>query len=109
MSVLAHFTLLSRSPVHAQRGAFPVLVCTDVAARGLDVHQLHYVLSFDCPKNIDVHVHRVGRTGREGQVGDGVAVTLLASGDSRFAGPLVNHLDHSSQFVRFHFLAEAEA
>jgi ATP-independent RNA helicase DbpA len=59
-----------------------VLVATDVAARGIDVAGLELVLNVDVSKDPEVHVHRVGRTGRAGETG--VAVTLSAPNEKRF-------------------------
>ncbi|RAW24753.1 ATP-dependent RNA helicase ded1, partial [Phytophthora cactorum] len=50
-------------------GRTPVLVATDVAARGLDIDGVTQVINFDLPNNIDDYVHRIGRTGRVGNVG----------------------------------------
>jgi ATP-independent RNA helicase DbpA len=55
-----------------------VLVATDVAARGLDIDQLPAVVNFELPRNAEVYVHRIGRTGRAGR--GGLALTLF--GDS---------------------------
>lgn len=52
-----------------------VLIATDLAARGLDVPTLRTVVSYDAPRDIETHTHRVGRTGRAGVEGD--AITLL--------------------------------
>nr|MCU0331232.1 C-terminal helicase domain-containing protein [Candidatus Kapabacteria bacterium] len=57
-----------------------VLVATDIAARGIDVSQLPYVINFDVPESPETYVHRIGRTGRAGI--EGVAITL-ASLDER--------------------------
>jgi ATP-dependent RNA helicase DDX5/DBP2 len=46
-----------------------VLVASDVAARGLDIHGLPYVVNYDFPGNLDTYIHRVGRTGRLGAHG----------------------------------------
>ncbi|MEO0423530.1 MAG: ATP-dependent RNA helicase DbpA [Pseudomonadota bacterium] len=58
----------------ANRSA-PVLVATDVAARGLDVKDLDAVFNYELPKQAEVYVHRIGRTGRAGK--QGVAVSLV--------------------------------
>jgi ATP-dependent RNA helicase DDX3X len=53
-------------------GRTPVLVATDVAARGLDIPHVTHVINYDLPKDIDDYVHRIGRTGRAGKkVGGG--------------------------------------
>ncbi|HEX4509900.1 MAG TPA: DEAD/DEAH box helicase, partial [Burkholderiaceae bacterium] len=64
-----------------KRGEVDVLVCTDVAARGLDIVDLPAVFNFDVPFNAEDYVHRIGRTGRAGA--SGLAVTLVARDDSR--------------------------
>ena len=50
-------------------GRVPVLVATDVAARGLDISSVTHVINFDVPTSPDVYVHRIGRTGRVGRSG----------------------------------------
>ncbi len=52
-----------------------VLVCTDVAARGLDVKNLSHVINFSLPRELDSYVHRIGRTGRSGK--PGIAISLV--------------------------------
>jgi ATP-dependent RNA helicase RhlE len=51
-------------------GTFPVLVATDIAARGIDVEALSHVVNFDVPQSPEDYVHRVGRTGRAELSGD---------------------------------------
>jgi ATP-dependent RNA helicase RhlE len=51
-------------------GLYPVLVATDIAARGIDVDALGHVVNFDVPKVPDDYIHRVGRTGRMEATGD---------------------------------------
>lgn len=50
-------------------GRTPILVATDVAARGLDISNVSHVINFDMPNSIDDYVHRIGRTGRVGNTG----------------------------------------
>ncbi|WP_318462988.1 DEAD/DEAH box helicase [Photobacterium leiognathi] len=57
-------------------GKVRVLVATDVAARGLDIEQLGYVVNFDMPYKAEDYVHRIGRTGRAGMTGH--AITLMS-------------------------------
>ena len=56
-----------------------VLVATDVAARGLDIDDLGAVINYELPRNPDVYVHRIGRTGRAGK--QGLALTLFADSE----------------------------
>ena len=57
-------------------GAIRVLVATDVAARGLDIDDLPYVVNFELPSTPEDYIHRIGRTGRAGK--QGAAVSLVA-------------------------------
>ena len=68
-------------------GSLPVLVATDVAARGLDVQSLRVVVVYAVGRDKDGHVHRVGRVGRAGE--EGRAVTLLMRQDGGKGGRLV--------------------
>lgn len=79
-------------------GVFHVLVATDVAARGLDIKSIKTVVNFDIAKDMDTHVHRIGRTGRAGDK-EGVAQTLITMKEARFAGELVNSLIASGQNI----------
>jgi len=54
------------------------LVCSDVAARGLDVPNLSHVFNYDMPNNADDYVHRIGRTGRAGEQGTAFSISLPA-------------------------------
>ena len=58
-------------------GALRVLVATDLAARGIDIHQLPHVVNLDLPNQAEDYVHRIGRTGRAGH--NGHAISLVAA------------------------------
>lgn len=57
----------------------PVLICTDVGARGLDIDDVALVLNWDMPKEPEEYTHRVGRTARQGRVG--MAVSFVTERD----------------------------
>lgn len=59
-------------------GTLPILVATDVAARGLQIDDLEMVVNFDVPQDSESYVHRIGRTARAGN--EGLAVTLASEG-----------------------------
>ncbi|KAG2460765.1 ATP-dependent RNA helicase DDX42 isoform X1 [Polypterus senegalus] len=80
-----------------KKNQLPVLVATDVAARGLDIPSIKTVVNYDVARDIDTHTHRIGRTGRAGE--KGVAYTLLTHKDSSFAGDLVRNLEGANQNV----------
>ena len=67
-------------------GEVDLLVCTDVAARGLDIKDVPAVFNFDVPFNAEDYVHRIGRTGRAGA--SGLAVSFVASSDQRLVADI---------------------
>ena len=69
-----------------KRGEVDLLVCTDVAARGLDIKDVPAVFNYDVPFNAEDYVHRIGRTGRAGATG--IAVTLVTNHDARLVGEI---------------------
>ena len=69
-----------------KKGEVHLLVCTDVAARGLDIKDVPAVFNFDVPFNAEDYVHRIGRTGRAGA--SGLAVTLVAPSDTRLVSDI---------------------
>ncbi|CAH0481757.1 unnamed protein product [Peronospora belbahrii] len=93
-----------------KQGECRVLVATDVAARGLDVKDVKNVVNFDVAKNIDTHVHRIGRTGRMGLEGFelGTAYTLVTRNEAQFAAQLVYNMDVSGQPISLELLALAK-
>ncbi len=65
-----------------KNGEIRVLVATDVAARGLDIEALPYVVNYDLPHNPEDYVHRIGRTGRAGA--SGCAISLVSESETRY-------------------------
>jgi len=64
-----------------RKGEIPLLVASDVAARGLDIPTTSHVFNFDVPHHADDYVHRIGRTGRAGRAG--TAISLVTSLDQK--------------------------
>ena len=56
-------------------GTVDILVCSDALARGIDIGQIDYVISYDSPSFVKTYIHRVGRTARAGRAG--TAITLV--------------------------------
>jgi ATP-dependent RNA helicase DeaD len=70
-------------------GRLPLLVATDVAARGLDISGVSHVINFDVPTSPDAYVHRIGRTGRVGR--SGRAITFVESRQRREVAAIEKH------------------
>ena len=65
--------------IRDSNGTIPVLVASDIAARGLDIDEIRLVVNYDIPGDPDTYVHRIGRTGRAGA--SGRAITFVTSED----------------------------
>ena len=78
-------------------GKVPILVATDVAARGLDIPAVKVVINVTFPLTAEDYVHRIGRTGRAGQ--DGLAYTFFTDHEKGLAGALINVLKAAGQVV----------
>ncbi|KAG5665596.1 hypothetical protein KAF25_009721 [Fusarium avenaceum] len=87
----------TRSLEAFKSGATPVLVATDVAARGLDIPEVKLVINVTFPLTIEDYVHRIGRTGRAGKTGE--AITFFTVEDKSHSGSLVNILRGANQPV----------
>ncbi|CAO2203724.1 unnamed protein product [Urochloa humidicola] len=82
---------------HFRSGRSPILVATDVAARGLDIKDIRVVINYDFPTGVEDYVHRIGRTGRAGATG--VAYTFFCDQDSKYAADLIKILEGANQKV----------
>src|SRR5690349_16421576 len=71
-------------------GRLPILVATDVAARGLDISTVTHVINFDVPTSPDAYVHRIGRTGRVGRAGR--AITFIEPRQQRELAAIERHI-----------------
>lgn len=72
-------------------------MATDVAARGLDVDDVKFVINYDYPNNSEDYIHRIGRTGRKDRTG--TAYTLFTPSNSAKAKDLVDVLSEAKQVV----------
>ena len=72
-----------------------LLVATDVAARGLDIVDVNYVINYDIPDQPDSYVHRIGRTGRAGR--EGTAITFLTGDEAHLLRAIVNYTGTNSE------------
>ncbi|KRZ11083.1 ATP-dependent RNA helicase DDX3X [Trichinella zimbabwensis] len=90
-----------------KQGKANVMVATDVAARGLDIAGVDYVINFDMPKCVDDYVHRIGRTGRVGNPGRAISFFSWRD-DQAIAKDLVDMLQRCGQEVPSFLLTETD-
>lgn len=76
----------TRALARFKEGKIQVLVATDVAARGIDIHKLSFVVNFEIPNVPEDYVHRIGRTGRAGAAG--TAISLVSREELYFLAPI---------------------
>jgi len=77
-----------------EKGAFPVLVATDVAARGLHIPEVTHVFNYDLPQDAEDYVHRIGRTARAGSTG-----TALSFGSEDYVFSLMDIQEYIGQKI----------
>lgn len=94
LTALLHGKLTQRQREDALQsfrdGMVQLLVATEVAARGLDIAAVSHVFNYDIPREPEAYLHRIGRTGRAGAVGD--AYTIFAAGEERYLAALKRSL-----------------
>ena len=88
------------------QGKINILIATDVAARGIHIKRLRYVVNYDFPTNIEQYCHRVGRTGRQGE--SGAAYSLITRTMGLLAGDLISLLRVCDQEPEANLLKLAE-
>lgn len=80
------------------------LVCSDVAARGIDISNVSHVFNFDVPIHAEDYVHRIGRTGRAGM--EGHAFTLTTKGDEKYLAAIYKTIDREIPKIEIEGMSE---
>lgn len=81
-------------------GKIKLLVATDIAARGIDIDSLQYVINFSIPNVAETYVHRIGRSGRAGK--EGVAISISEAEDNAFVKDIQKLINHKAEIVKDH-------
>ena len=89
-----------------RKGEIPLLVASDVAARGLDIPTTSHVFNFDVPHHADDYVHRIGRTGRAGRAG--TAISIVSPLDTKSMAAIEKLIGQSIPRAEGDFSARAE-
>lgn len=74
----------------------PILICTDLAARGLDIPKIELVINYDMPKSHEIYLHRVGRTARAGREGKSITFVGEAAADRNIVKAAIKSLESNS-------------
>jgi superfamily II DNA/RNA helicase len=90
-----------------RKGELPLLVASDVAARGLDIPEVSHVFNFDVPHHPDDYVHRIGRTGRAGRAG--TAISIVSSLDHKSIAAIEKLIGQTIPKAEGDFSSQAEA
>lgn len=69
-----------------KNGTVPVIVATDVLARGIDIDNVSVIINYDVPRAVEDYIHRCGRTGRYDK--EGIAITLVSKADQKYFDPI---------------------
>lgn len=83
-----------------KEGKTRVLVATDIAARGIDIQKLKYVINYDVPNESETYVHRIGRSGRAGE--DGIAISLCEPEENAYIKDIEKLIQQKIQVVKDH-------
>ncbi len=88
-----------------RKGELPLLVASDVAARGLDIPEVSHVFNFDVPHHPDDYVHRIGRTGRAGRTG--TAISIVSPLDQKSIAAIEKLIGQTIPRTEGEFLSDA--
>ncbi|HKJ42763.1 MAG TPA: DEAD/DEAH box helicase [Sunxiuqinia sp.] len=77
-----------------------VLVATDIAARGIDIDKLKYVINYDIPNVAETYVHRIGRSGRAGE--DGVAISICEPEENAYVRDIEKLINQKIELIKDH-------
>ena len=83
-----------------------VLVATDIAARGIDIDKLSFVLNYDIPNESETYVHRIGRCGRAGE--NGVAISICEPEENIYAKSIEKLIQQEIEIVQTHPFPQTE-
>jgi ATP-dependent RNA helicase RhlE len=83
-----------------RRGETPVLIATDLAARGIDIENISHIINFDLPNEPETYVHRIGRTARAGA--SGCALSFCDPTEKRYLRDILTHLGEEPDVVVDH-------
>ncbi len=87
-----------RALMQFKTGETRVLVATDIAARGIDIDKLKYVINYDIPNIAETYVHRIGRSGRAGE--EGTAISICEPEENAFIKDIEKLINQKIQLVR---------
>ena len=82
-------------------GKFRVLISSNITARGIDIQQVSIVINFDLPKDPDIYLHRIGRSGRWGR--KGVAINFITKYDVQYVKLIESHYNKQMEELPLHF------
>ncbi|KAG0667435.1 nucleolar DEAD-box protein required for synthesis of 60S ribosomal subunit, partial [Maudiozyma exigua] len=77
----------------------PVLICTDLAARGLDIPKIEVVINYDMPKSYEIYLHRVGRTARAGREGRSITFVGESTQERSIVRDAINSVENINKTV----------
>jgi ATP-dependent RNA helicase RhlE len=81
-------------------GETPILIATDLAARGIDIENISHIINFDLPNETETYVHRIGRTARAGA--SGIAISFCDPTEKSYLREILVHLDEDMEEIEDH-------